>query len=113
MASIVLHIGTHKTATTTIQALFRERANILAEHGIVYPQLENGNAHHICAGTRKSWSSEDNAKSGSQKAYEILVNRYADSQDTIFLSSEENGYFALCVGGLVSGHSTSFPYVVR
>lgn len=89
MAHIVLHIGTHKTATTTIQSLFREGANVLAKHGVIYPKLDEGNAHHICAGNRKSWSSKDGAKSGSENAYDILVRRYADRDDTVFVSSEE------------------------
>ena len=39
MARIVLHIGTHKTATTTIQNVFHRNATLLAQHGIVYPRL--------------------------------------------------------------------------
>jgi hypothetical protein len=89
MARVILHIGTHKTGTTTIQALFRKGADVLARHGVIYPRLDHGDAHHICSGTRKSWSSKNGAKSGSENAYDILVRRYADSQDTVFLSSEE------------------------
>jgi len=43
----------------------------------------------------------------------LFLLRYALARQAALRKSIYFGYFALCVGGLVSGHSTSFPYVVR
>jgi len=41
----ILHIGTEKTGTTTIQAMFRENRAVLAEQGFFVPKSMGGNEH--------------------------------------------------------------------
>src|SRR5688572_14535297 len=50
---LILHAGTHKTGTTSIQAALAENRRWLSERGFVYPQLSfcsrshNGFAHRL------------------------------------------------------------------
>lgn len=51
---VFLHIGLHKTGTSTLQAWLRERSEVLARHGILYPETGRfrggtGGAHHLLA----------------------------------------------------------------
>jgi len=46
MARLILHIGTHKTATTTIQNSFHANRKLLAQHGLIYPDLGRAAGHH-------------------------------------------------------------------
>ncbi|MFC3612452.1 hypothetical protein ACFORG_01655 [Lutimaribacter marinistellae] len=89
MAKVILHIGTHKTATTTIQEKFREWAPELADRGIVYPRLNQIPGHH---GLTALWSPvEDDMllAQGPEAGFAEIVADYADSDFTVFLSSEE------------------------
>ena len=46
MARAILHIGTHKTATTTLQDSFRLNAALLARRGLIYPQIDARHSGH-------------------------------------------------------------------
>jgi hypothetical protein len=89
MAEIVLHIGTHKTGTTTIQdTLFQSRA-ALAAHGIVYPAIGRASGHHTLA-TR--WITLPPHYRGPRPPLALwheLADAHAGGTDTILLSSEE------------------------
>jgi len=89
MAKLVLHIGTHKTGTTSLQdQLFQSRESLAAQ-GIIYPDLSPHSGHH---GYLTDWIH-------LPKAYELpggglnnlrnLANKYRGSDQTVFLSSEE------------------------
>lgn len=89
MSKVVLHIGTHKTASTTIQDMFWTNSELLAAHGVIYPRLNAQTGHH---GLVLNWE-------GRPKVYELpkgslgtlaeLAETYAGSDKTLFLSSEE------------------------
>jgi hypothetical protein len=89
VAKLVLHIGTHKTATTTIQDTFWANAPLMAEHGLIYPQLSAITGHH---GLVPNWSHMPPVYAypeGPAGALQRLVRDHADSDATVFLSSEE------------------------
>ncbi|MEP3634423.1 MAG: hypothetical protein ABJM82_14580 [Shimia thalassica] len=89
MSKVVLHIGTHKTATTTIQDTFHKNAGLLAEHGLVYPRLGNVTGHH---GLVMDWGwlpEVYRLPSGSLGSLQQLNDMYSDQDVTLFLSSEE------------------------
>jgi hypothetical protein len=90
MARVVLHIGTHKTATTTIQDLFRHNAAILARHGLIYPVLDPRHSGHH--GLVMDWNPLPKVyelAEGSTTALRRIAAEHAAGQDTVFLSSEE------------------------
>ncbi len=95
MSKVVLHIGTHKTATTTIQDTFWANSALLEEHGIVYPRLSYLlrrnpiTGHH---GLVLEWGAMPKAyhlRSGTIGTLEKLAKKYAGSDKTLLLSSEE------------------------
>lgn len=89
MARLVLHIGTHKTATTTIQDMFAHNADLLARHGLVYPRLGRFTGHH---GLVMDWNRLHPAYAlpgGSRAALRALAGAHAGGEGTVFLSSEE------------------------
>lgn len=98
MAKVILHIGTHKTATTTIQDTFLANAGRLAEHGLIYPALGRVTGHH---GLVYDWARLPpvyELPEGSRAAFRALAEKHADGEDTLFLSSEE---FSRCGEGRV------------
>ena len=89
MARLVLHIGTHKTATTTIQDTFHANRDLLAQHGVVYPALGKHSGHH---GLLTDWIALPLAydlPDGGIGTLRALATQYVDSNVTLLLSSEE------------------------
>ena len=89
MARIVLHIGTHKTATTTVQDTLAANRALLAEHGIIYPKLDRFAGHHTLA---THWIKLPEIYSGAVPArahWQALVDDYARTDATVLVSSEE------------------------
>ena len=89
MAKLVLHIGTHKTATTTVQdSLWANRA-ILAQHGVIYPALGQHTGHH---GVLTDWIRLPpvyQLPKGGIGTLRALAAEYVDKDVTLILSSEE------------------------
>lgn len=88
MARLVLHIGTHKTATTTIQNTLAANARFLARRGVLYPEIPPGNAHHALA-TR--WIDLPKRYCSPIPVVDLWkeVARLAHGDATVILSSEE------------------------
>lgn len=89
MARVVLHIGTHKTATTTIQDMFAHNAALLAEHGLIYPELGRTTGHH---GLVMDWNALPPIYAlpeGSIGTLRRIAQDHAPGDATVFLSSEE------------------------
>ncbi len=89
MARLVLHIGTHKTATTTIQDTFHANRDLLVQHGVIYPALGNHSGHH---GLLTDWIALPLAydlPDGGIGTLQALAAEYVDSDVTLLLSSEE------------------------
>jgi hypothetical protein len=89
MSRLVLHIGLHKTATTTIQdTLFHNRA-MLHDYGLIYPFVGETRGHH---GLVSRWVPMPRPYSlrGDPEAEWIRIAKdYADEEGVVFLSSEE------------------------
>ncbi len=88
MSKIILHIGTHKTATTTIQNTFAGNRALLARHGLDYPDLGPNAGHH---GLAMKWLSlpQVYALAGGPEAAWARIGGLAREGRTVFLSSEE------------------------
>lgn len=90
MARLILHIGAHKTATTSVQKFFKLNRQALAAHGVAYPLTGKQNAHYILAAP---WISAMERKHGFTRADGLAVwrrldRRWADHDGVVFLSSE-------------------------
>jgi len=89
MAKVVIHIGTHKAASTTIQDMFAHNADLLQQHGIIYPRLGRSAGHH---GLVMSWNKLPEAyaiSGGGPAALRRISDDYGSGDHTVFLSSEE------------------------
>lgn len=90
MSHLILHIGTHKTGTTTIQNSFWRSAIRLARHGVVYPRLAyQHSGHHGLIAEEVGLSDAFKLKGRGPYTLANLADRYADSDVDVFLSSEE------------------------
>lgn len=87
---VLLHIGMHKTGTTTIQSALRSHRMALARLGILYPRLGAVDVHH---GLARAWvrilSEDYDLAGGPEAAWERLAEHYAGSRRLVVLSSEE------------------------
>ena len=90
MAKIVLHIGTHKTASTTIQDMFTANAALLAHYGLIYPQLSRGiSGHHGLVTDWNPLPERYHLPMGSLANLGKIAASYGTGGQTVFLSSEE------------------------
>jgi hypothetical protein len=82
-------MGTHKTATTTLQDSCHANRALLAQHGVIYPALGRHTGHH---GLLTDWialSAAYQLPEGGIGTLRSLATEYVDSDETLFLSSEE------------------------
>lgn len=88
MSRLILHIGTHKTATTRLQELFRRNTALLSRHGIIYPQIGPAAGQHVLAGV---WNALLRPEPGAdiRGRWHQLRDNYAGGTHTVLLSSEE------------------------
>lgn len=90
MARVVLHIGTHKTGSTTFQDMLAHNAGRLAGAGIIYPRIVKASGHHGIVG---DWHPAlDGAyrwPQGSLGTLRDLAARHAAGDGVVILSSEE------------------------
>lgn len=87
MSKIILHIGTHKTATTTIQKTFAHNQKAAFRAGLVYPVLPR--QHH---GLVTEWIKLPEFyryPAGAKVHWKNIVEVNADSDRTVLISTEE------------------------
>ncbi len=89
MSKIILHMGTHKTATTYLQELFAANRALLGEHGFVYPTVGKFHGHHMLLTEWVSMAPSYTPKGGTQVVWDFLINSYAHTDQTVIISSEE------------------------
>lgn len=89
MSKVILHIGTHKTATTTIQDTFFGNAALLKKHGIVYPTFGKISGHHGLVHDWGALPAVYRLPEGSREAFRQIARAHAESDNTVFISSEE------------------------
>lgn len=104
MSRIILHVGTHKTATTAIQRGLARNRGGLARMGVIVPRFGPNPGHHLLAG---EWvclpqlprsTQTDTARA---RAWDRLARRAA-SGATVLLSSE---MFSAVHSGAVDWHA--------
>lgn len=115
---IILHIGTHKTGTSSIQNVCHKMRAILLEQGILYPTITPYNRHSILVTpyveklprefARHFNKNKDLANTFAYRMWEEIKNEISEKVklDTIVLSSE---HFANAVD--VSGFLDQIHYI--
>lgn len=90
MSKLILHIGAHKTGTTSLQYCFDNNHKLLKSHSIYYPRLHKHKAHHDFTAPWISHitSTSQYAKQDALNAWKALSDEFANTEQTVFLSSE-------------------------
>jgi hypothetical protein len=89
MSRLVLHIGIHKTGTTTIQNLFAENRELLARHGVIYPRIGHMAGHHALLADWVEMPPPYLLEGGTAPVWEWLNREHGPSDRTVMLSSEK------------------------
>lgn len=90
MAKVILHIGMHKTGTTAVQKTFFDNRQALLKKGFAYPDIRPAQGHHALVTKWLHKMHETyHPKEGADALWSSLVEKYADTDKTLFLSSEE------------------------
>ncbi len=90
-SELVLHIGTHKTGTTTLQVALRANRRRLASEGIVYPQLDGQGdqaGHHALATHWMDLPAHVRGGPPAETQWRALVEAHASGDQRLVLSSE-------------------------
>ena len=91
MSRLVLHIGTHKTATTSIQKFLRFNSQALAERGVFYPDytLVNKSTHYAHLGMVNGLSGRHRnfSREVAERFFKKVLERVSD-YDTTIISAE-------------------------
>lgn len=88
MSRLVIHIGTHKTATTRLQRAFRLNSSLLERYGVVFPRIGRDDGQHALV---SAWNTLllPAPEFDPRAAWASLVAQHAKSGRTVFVSSEE------------------------
>lgn len=89
MPRLILHIGTHKTGTTSVQDRLHANREQLRRAGVIYPDLGRHSGHH---GYLTDWIALPQAYAvpgGGRRALAELAETWRDTDATLLLSSEE------------------------
>ncbi|MFN3938582.1 MAG: hypothetical protein ACK4KW_13520 [Gemmobacter sp.] len=89
MKRLVLHIGTHKTATTTVQDTFANNAALLRRHGLIYPRLSRFTGHHGLVTDWNRLPDQFHPPGGSRALWRGLASDFGQDGATVLVSSEE------------------------
>ena len=92
MSRIVLHVGIHKTGTTSIQDTLCANIDRLAETGLVYPRPQYGTGHHELLSGRGEMSGlrplDYSPDGGADALWQKILRDHAGSDRTVIISSE-------------------------
>ena len=89
---VLIHAGTHKTGTTSLQMLFTRHRDDLRDHGILYPETGMwNNPSGIANHTNLAWELLGHEQFRSESGtIDDLIEEVADADcDRVLLSSEE------------------------
>lgn len=89
MSKLILHVGTHKTGTTTIQDTFALNRRFLAEKGLIFPQIGRANGQHSLVMDWISLPEFYHLDTSSEEAWSKLAREHANSDRTVLISTEE------------------------
>ena len=87
MSKLVLHIGMHKTASTSIQDTFANNRAYLNSHGLVFPKL--GQGHHGLVTDWIKLPDHFTLTAPAENHWRHIAKTQGSTGNTVFLSTEE------------------------
>jgi hypothetical protein len=108
MTKVFIHVGPHKTGSTYLQKQLRTNAEVLASHGVTYPDLRSPLfGHGRLARRLRGWGpAVTRAELSALMDREALV---LSSENLVLLSPSQLGTFA----DLLDGASVTVVFVLR
>jgi len=94
MSKLIIHVGTHKTATTFIQDTLALNAYVLAQNNIIFPKVGKFAGHHSLVTEWVEMAPAYSLEGGYEKVWNKLIDSYANTDKTVVLSSEEFSRFS-------------------
>lgn len=90
MSKFIIHSGSHKTGTSHLQAAFDQNADLMKQHGVVYPPIWSNGAHHVMAAPWKPHVQRNTkiTREDGLEMYKKLVKEYAKTDATVVISGE-------------------------
>jgi hypothetical protein len=89
VARVVLHIGTHKTGSTTIQDTLFHNRDLLRRRGIVYPRIGPFAPHHHLTTAWIDLPERYRGRRPARENWATIVKAWAGDARTVIVSSEE------------------------
>jgi hypothetical protein len=89
MSRIVLHVGTHKTGTTTVQDTLALNRDRLSTTGVVFPQVGPSNGQHSLVTAWIDLPERYRDRRPAREVWTELAARHAGGAATVVISSEE------------------------
>ena len=88
MSRLILHVGTHKTGTSSVQSVLYANRLQLAGSGIIYPEPYFGVEHHSLIGSLQELAPAYLPPSGRMALWQAMADSYAASDACVIISSE-------------------------
>ncbi|WP_375551450.1 sulfotransferase domain-containing protein [Rhodophyticola porphyridii] len=101
MPEVILHIGAHKTGTTTLQRLFAENRELLENHGVLYPDTNwyHYAQHRLAFALRAQSFDVAGGCAEARAQLDLLCRAISETKaEKVFVSSEE--LFSIPLGKL-------------
>ena len=114
MKKVFLHIGLHKTGSTSLQAFLHRNRNTLRDYGYLYPQTgasSRFDCHHNLAWLLTNWSNKADPSLGTWKELHQEIDN--TSLNKIIISSEEFEFVGMVHKGIKCLKSELESYEVK
>ena len=90
--TLYLHIGSHKTGTTSIQKYLAANVALLADRGVHYPVGSNGLKIGIVGGIDLTGDEDEGPKAGKKRAQSVVDNILSSDAPVVIGSTESFSY---------------------
>lgn len=89
MSKLVLHIGTHKTGTTTVQGTLASNYGFLAKNNVIFPKIGPTDGQHSLVMDWIDLPPQFSSKKSALFEWHALADTYANTDKTVIISTEE------------------------
>lgn len=89
MSKLILHVGTHKTGTTSTQDTLALNRALLQRHGLIYPKIGPSNGHHSLVTDWIDLPKHYHHDMSATESWKRLAKEHGPSDRTVLISTEE------------------------
>ena len=89
MSKLILHVGTHKTGTTSAQDTLALNRALLKRHGLIFPEIGKTNGQHGLVTDWIELPEKYHHSTSATDAWKMLAKEHGKSDRTVLISTEE------------------------